>query len=163
MSTKTTTTTTTSYKIVFVGAGGSGSTILAKRLLGLPFEKRYVATLGVEVHLVTIEGVVFNIWDTAGQEKFGGLRVGYYIGADAAVVFHNAKNDSVATWMTQDLLSSTSLQEENILHIVSQSDILTQEEKESLSAKGFLLVSGKTNEGVPEFKEALLGVIDKKD
>ena len=23
--------------------------------------------------------VVFNIWDTAGQEKFGGLQDGYYI------------------------------------------------------------------------------------
>lgn len=23
--------------------------------------------------------MVFNVWDTAGQEKFGGLRDGYYI------------------------------------------------------------------------------------
>ena len=41
------------------------------------------ATLGVEVHPLafhTNRGVIrFNVWDTAGQEKFGGLRDGYYI------------------------------------------------------------------------------------
>ena len=41
------------------------------------------ATLGVDVHPLkfhTNHGpLVFNVWDTAGQEKFGGLRDGYYI------------------------------------------------------------------------------------
>lgn len=41
------------------------------------------ATLGVEVHPLvfhTSRGPIkFNVWDTAGQEKFGGLRDGYYI------------------------------------------------------------------------------------
>ena len=48
---------------------------------GAQFEKKYVATLGVEVHPLefhTNRGqLVFNVWDTAGQEKFGGLRDGY--------------------------------------------------------------------------------------
>ena len=47
------------------------------------FEKKYVATLGVEVHPVSFQTnrgqIQFNVWDTAGQEKFGGLRDGYYI------------------------------------------------------------------------------------
>ena len=30
--------------------------------------------------------ITYNVWDTAGQEKFGGLRDGYYIGGDAAVI-----------------------------------------------------------------------------
>src|SRR6266404_5900311 len=28
----------------------------------------------------------FNVWDTAGQEKFGGLRDGYYIQGQCAIV-----------------------------------------------------------------------------
>lgn len=40
-----------------------------------------IATLGVEVYplrFYTNCGVIqFNVWDTAGQEKFGGLRDGY--------------------------------------------------------------------------------------
>ena len=45
------------------------------------FEKRYVPTLGAEVHpldFVTQKGkIIFNVWDTAGQEKYAGLRDGY--------------------------------------------------------------------------------------
>merc|ERR1719443_2899557 len=54
------------------------------------FEKKYVATLGVEVHPLvfhTNRGAIrFNVWDTAGQEKFGGLRDGYYIQGQCAIV-----------------------------------------------------------------------------
>lgn len=50
------------------------------------------ATLGVEVHPLvfhTKRGPVrFNVWDTAGQEKFGGLRDGYYIQG----IFYLSKN-----------------------------------------------------------------------
>ena len=48
------------------------------------------ATIGVEVHPIvfyTSRGhIKFNIWDTAGQEKFGGLRDGYYIQAQCAII-----------------------------------------------------------------------------
>eukprot|EP00966_Prymnesium_polylepis_P310624 7176841-Prymnesium_polylepis.1 len=32
--------------------------------------------------------LVFNVWDTAGQEKFGGLRDGYYIQGQYAARAH---------------------------------------------------------------------------
>lgn len=42
-----------------------------------------IATLGVEVHPLSFHTnrgtITYNVWDTAGQEKFGGLRDGYYI------------------------------------------------------------------------------------
>jgi len=48
------------------------------------------ATLGVEVHPLvfhTNRGPIrFNVWDTAGQEKFGGLRDGYYIQGEFCVI-----------------------------------------------------------------------------
>merc|ERR1719313_2315360 len=30
--------------------------------------------------------IVFNVWDTAGQEKLGGLRDGYYIGGHCGII-----------------------------------------------------------------------------
>ena len=91
-----------SQQCVLVGDGGTGKTTFVKRHLTGEFEKKYVgknfacalchsqidiflliATLGVEVHPLvfhTNRGPIrFNVWDTAGQEKFGGLRDGYYI------------------------------------------------------------------------------------
>lgn len=78
------------FKLVLVGDGGVGKTTLTKRHLTGEFQTKYMPTLGVEVQSLrfnTSEGpLVFNIWDTAGQEKFGGLRDGYYVHADCAVV-----------------------------------------------------------------------------
>lgn len=78
------------FKLILVGDGGVGKTTFVKRHLTGEFEKKYIATLGVDVHplkFYTNRGaLVFNIWDTAGQEKFGGLRDGYYIQGQAAIV-----------------------------------------------------------------------------
>lgn len=78
------------WKLVLVGDGGVGKTTLVKRHLTGEFEKKYIPTLGVEVHplkFTTNCGVIcFNVWDTAGQEKMGGLRDGYYIQGDCAII-----------------------------------------------------------------------------
>jgi len=78
------------WKLVLVGDGGVGKTTLVKRHLTGEFEKKYIPTLGVEVHplkFTTNCGVIcFNVWDTAGQEKMGGLRDGYYIQGECAII-----------------------------------------------------------------------------
>lgn len=79
-----------SFKVVLVGDGGTGKTTFVKRHMTGEFEKKYIATLGVEVHslrFMTKYGEIeFNVWDTAGQEKFGGLRDGYYIQSNGAII-----------------------------------------------------------------------------
>lgn len=56
------------FKCVLVGDGGTGKTTFVKRHMTGEFEKRYVATLGVEVHPLvfhTNRGPIrFNVWDT---------------------------------------------------------------------------------------------------
>ena len=58
------------FKLVLVGDGGVGKTTFVKRHLTGEFEKKYIATLGVEVHPMdfhTSKGrIIFNVWDTAG-------------------------------------------------------------------------------------------------
>jgi len=78
------------FKLILVGDGGVGKTTFVKRHKTGEFEKKYIATMGVEVSPLPFSTnlgiVVFNCWDTAGQEKFGGLRDGYYIGGQAAII-----------------------------------------------------------------------------
>ncbi|KAL3511851.1 hypothetical protein ACH5RR_024568 [Cinchona calisaya] len=79
-----------SFKLVIVGDGGTGKTTFVKRHLTGEFEKKYEPTIGVEVHpldFTTNCGKIrFYCWDTAGQEKFGGLRDGYYIHGQCAII-----------------------------------------------------------------------------
>ena len=78
------------FKLVLVGDGGVGKTTFVKRHLTGEFEKKYVATLGVDVYPLTFHTnhgpIKFVVWDTAGQEKFGGLRDGYGIIAECWVL-----------------------------------------------------------------------------
>ncbi|EPY75534.1 GTP-binding nuclear protein Ran [Camelus ferus] len=78
------------FKLVLVGDGGTGKTTFVKHHLTGEFEKKYVPTLAVEVHPLVFHTnrgpIKFNVWDTAGQEKFGGLRDSYYIQAPCAII-----------------------------------------------------------------------------
>eukprot|EP00871_Galdieria_phlegrea_P005688 jgi/Galph1/611/GphlegSOOS_G5401.1 len=94
------------FKIILVGDGGVGKTTFVKRHLSGEFEKKYIATVGVEVHPLkfhTNRGpIIFNVWDTAGQEKFGGLRDGYYIQGQGAIIMFDVTSrityKNVANW-----------------------------------------------------------------
>ena len=65
-----------------------------------------VATRGVEVHPLkfstNLGPIQFNVWDTAGQEKFGGLRDGYYIQGQCAIIMFDVTSRityrSVPNW-----------------------------------------------------------------
>ena len=77
-------------KVCFVGNAQTGKTNMVRQLLNQPMSSNnnyYVATLGVEVHPYHVNGKTYNIWDCAGNIKFGGLREGYYIGGQIFIIF----------------------------------------------------------------------------
>ena len=94
------------YKLVLCGDGGTGKTTFVKRHLTGEFEKKYIATIGAEVHPMifnTTRGkICFQVWDTAGQEKLSALRDGYYIGANCGIIMFDVCNrityKNVITW-----------------------------------------------------------------
>ena len=73
-------------KVLLCGDGGCGKSVFIKRCLGHDFHGSYVATIGVEVHAVHVAGRVLGCWDTAGQDRFAGLRHGYYVNSKCAIV-----------------------------------------------------------------------------
>ncbi|PIN18413.1 Enoyl-CoA hydratase [Handroanthus impetiginosus] len=95
-----------SFKLVIVGDGGTGKTTFVRRHLTGEFEKKYEPTIGVEVHqldfLTNLGKIRFNCWDTAGQEKFGGLGDGYYNHGQCAIIMFDVAArltyKNVAAW-----------------------------------------------------------------
>ncbi|KAL7510255.1 hypothetical protein ACHAXN_007211, partial [Cyclotella atomus] len=83
-------------KILLVGDGGVGKTAFKDILSNRQFEEKYVATVGVKVQPLvfrTNRGLIkFNVWDTAGQEKFGCLRDGIYDNADCGVIMFDVQS-----------------------------------------------------------------------
>ena len=78
------------FKCVLIGDGVTDKSTFVKRHMTGEFVKRYVAKLGVELHPLifhTNRGAVrFNVWDSAGQEKFGGLSDGYYVQRQCSII-----------------------------------------------------------------------------
>ncbi|KAL1406262.1 GTP-binding nuclear protein gsp1/Ran [Vanrija albida] len=77
------------FKMVLCGDGGTVSTTCAPARASEQ-ARDPSTTLGVEVHPLkfhtNVGTIVFNVWDTAGQEKFGGLRDGYYIQGKCGII-----------------------------------------------------------------------------
>ena len=93
-----------------------GKTSLMNRYATGKFTGQYKATIGAD--FVTHDCVVTNqfgqrivttlqIWDTAGQERFQSLGVGFYRGADAAVLVYDTTDphslDHLQHWQTEFL------------------------------------------------------------
>ncbi len=89
-------------KIVLIGDAKVGKTTFVSLLLGKhfrcgilmeeSFSNDYTPTLGVEVHPIRRGTKCYNIWDCAGLERFGGLRDGYWIQAQGAIVMCDSSN-----------------------------------------------------------------------
>lgn len=76
------------FKIVFLGEGAVGKTSLVGRYVYDSFEGDYLATIGTDIHVKTMEiedlRIKLVIWDVAGQDDFAQLRKAYYQNAAGA-------------------------------------------------------------------------------
>ena len=77
-------------KICLIGDGAVGKTALRERYLGKGFAANYLMTIGADfaVNHTEINGtaVKFQIWDLAGQERFGSVRSLYYSGSHGVLM-----------------------------------------------------------------------------
>uniref|UniRef100_A0A095B370 GTP-binding protein ypt2 n=1 Tax=Schistosoma haematobium TaxID=6185 RepID=A0A095B370_SCHHA len=73
------------YKLLLVGDSSVGKTNLLLRFSDNSFSKTFIATIGIDFKVRTIEidgkKIKLQIWDTAGQERFRTITTAYYRGA----------------------------------------------------------------------------------
>jgi small GTP-binding protein len=76
------------FKLVFLGEGAVGKTSLVGRYVYDSFEGDYLATIGTDIHVKTVQVdetmVKLVVWDIAGQDDFAQLRKAYYQNASGA-------------------------------------------------------------------------------
>ena len=79
-----------------VGESGVGKTSLTLRFVNNHFKENIVATIGASFLTKTVNAkgvnIRFNIWDTAGQEKYRSLASLYYRGVDCAIIVYDVTN-----------------------------------------------------------------------
>ena len=61
------------FKVVIFGQPQTGKTAFVRRQLGIPVSQQYIPTVGAEVHRLESGVKLFDLWDTAGVERFRGL------------------------------------------------------------------------------------------
>ncbi|XP_050714467.1 ras-related protein Rab-32-like isoform X3 [Eriocheir sinensis] len=97
------------YKILVIGELGTGKTSIIKRYVHQFFSQHYRATIGVDFALKVLNWdnntvIRLQLWDIAGQERFGNMtRVYYKEAVGAFVVFDVTRAqtfDAVTKWKT---------------------------------------------------------------
>uniref|UniRef100_A0A1B0FIU8 Rab32 n=1 Tax=Glossina morsitans morsitans TaxID=37546 RepID=A0A1B0FIU8_GLOMM len=105
------------YKILVIGELGTGKTSFIKRYVHQFFSQNYRATIGVDFALKVLHWdpntiVRLQLWDIAGQERFGNMtRVYYKEAVGAFIVFDVTRSgtfDCVSKWK-EDLDSKVQL------------------------------------------------------
>lgn len=96
-------------KLCLLGDAGVGKSSLVLRFVHDRFEQHSVATIGASFmsknFQIEDQAFKFQIWDTAGQEKYKALAPMYYRGAAAAIVVFDTTRDqtfeSVKRWIKE--------------------------------------------------------------
>eukprot|EP01010_Urceolus_cornutus_P000961 NODE_1474_length_893_cov_276.994076_g1141_i0.p2 GENE.NODE_1474_length_893_cov_276.994076_g1141_i0~~NODE_1474_length_893_cov_276.994076_g1141_i0.p2 ORF type:complete len:207 (+),score=38.05 NODE_1474_length_893_cov_276.994076_g1141_i0:67-687(+) len=95
------------YKVLVVGEGGAGKTCIIRRYVHNIFQMSTKATIGVDFALKVLnwdklKNITLQIWDIAGQERYGQMTRVYYQAAVGALVVYDVSRsdtfDAVAKW-----------------------------------------------------------------
>ena len=125
-------------KIVLVGETNVGKSSFVRKLEGKEILNDHVPTLGVEVipirrSLSQYVHKVFNIWDCAGDQRFEGLRDGYWVQADGAIIMVDCENSktilTIEIWRTQ---LQRMIENKPIVVVLNKCEILTQAQRGAL-------------------------------
>eukprot|EP00826_Nyctotherus_ovalis_P036065 TRINITY_DN3166_c0_g1_i1.p1 TRINITY_DN3166_c0_g1~~TRINITY_DN3166_c0_g1_i1.p1 ORF type:complete len:205 (+),score=59.42 TRINITY_DN3166_c0_g1_i1:170-784(+) len=169
-------------KVVFLGDSGVGKTCMIHWFAHGKFNESSNPTLGAMFISKVADfpdygmSVKFQVWDTAGQEKYRSLAAMYYQDAVAAVLVYNITNkesfNGITYWMSE--LKAHAPENIKIAIAANKSDLVDQEAVSLSEGKKFAednnaifkMTSAKDGTGINQLFMSIpvaLGIFDKKD
>lgn len=166
------------YKILVIGELGTGKTSFIKRYVHQFFSENYRATIGVDFALKVLNWdqntiIRLQLWDIAGQERFGNMtRVYYKEAVGAFIVFditRSATFDAVIKWK-QDLDSKVQLPDGKPIPCILLANKCDQQKSAKLDDyvkehgfAGWFETSAKANTNIEEAAKCLVNKILMND
>lgn len=136
------------FKVLVIGEAGTGKTSFIKRYVDRLFSRAYKATIAVDFALKNIylneqTLIRLQLWDIAGQERYGSMTRAFYKDAlGALIVFDVSRTntlESVVRWK-QDLDSKVSLSDGSpipSLLLANKCDLLQLSKEDEYSLREF--------------------------
>ena len=155
-----------SLKIVLIGESGVGKTSIISQFIDQIFQDDQQSTIGGTFSTKTIKcsngkTLKFEIWDTAGQEKYRSVTKMFYKDADVAILVYDITNkytfEELQKYWVQQVKDSSP--KDIILAIIAnKSDLIEKEQVDEAVARNyaneinalFALISAKNNFGVDD-------------
>ena len=163
-------------KVIIIGDSGIGKTVLITRFCQSTFKESYVATIGVDFKIKTMNvgnrRYKMQIWDTAGQERFKNITQTYYKGAAGIILTYSIVDrnsfQNIDRWINQ--IDSNAPADVSKVLLATKSDLnyerqVQTEQGEQLAKKHgmrFLEVSAKSGYNVQQGFELLVEEIHRK-
>lgn len=132
-------------KVVLLGESGVGKTCIVQRFAHDKFNEESTATLGAMFISKVLDlpelgtTIKYQIWDTAGQEKYRSLAAMYYQDAAAAILVYDITKkesfDGITYWMSE--LKAKAPEGIKIAIAANKSDLVEQEAVHFNDAKKF--------------------------
>jgi len=80
------------HKIVILGDSSVGKSSMVRRLISNIFIEHNESTIGAAFCQFRKNDILFDIWDTAGQEKYRSITPMYYRSAEIAIIVFDVSN-----------------------------------------------------------------------
>ena len=160
-----------SLKVVLVGESGVGKTSMITQFIDQIFQEDQQSTTGgtFSTKDVICDGskiLRFEIWDTAGQEKYRSLTTMFYKDANAAVMVYDVTRaesfEELKNYWAKQIKENSP---ENIILVIAanKSDLIEQEQVDEGEARNFakelsaifISTSAKSSEGINSLFEEI--------
>jgi len=122
-------------KLVVVGPGAVGKTAACHVFVGKGFPKNLMMTIGADFSIrdLNIDGTELKIqlWDLAGQERFGSVRSMYYRGLSALVLMIDLTRDDTLEqglrYLREEIIPCTADAKIGCIAVVGNKEDLSEE------------------------------------